>query len=88
MIKHSTVIKRIIKDGWRPVLLGAAFITSITLGATAAEAFLGWDWGNTYWGLFLGSMFLWMLKSAYDWKKVEIEWEQEKMLRDLGKKND
>jgi len=88
MIKHSTVIKRIIKDSWRFVVGAILYIGSITLLSKGAELYLGWDAENTYYALFLSTMVLWFFWEAYKYKKWQINFEQEKMMRELGKKND
>ena len=88
MIKNSTVIKRMISKGWKPVLGLTALVAAITGVSAFAEKSLGWDFDTVYWGLYLAVFVGYGLKTAYDWQRMELKWEQEKMMRDLGKKND
>lgn len=88
MIKHTTVIKRMIARGWKPALTIVGTITAISAASLFAEKTLGWDFDTVYWGLLTLVFVVGATKSYYDWQRMEIEFEQNKMLRDLGKQND
>lgn len=87
MIKNSTVIKRMIKDGWKPVAIISATIAAISFGSVQAEKAFGVDADAVYFGLIA----LWFggvaLKWLYESKKNEIEYEQRQMLRDIERKH-
>ena len=88
MIRKTTVLKRMVQKTWKPLAFGILSAGSISLLATAAEYYLNTDYNTTYWSL-LGLVFAGCFaKGAYDWTRTQIEFEQEKLLRDLGKKND
>jgi hypothetical protein len=85
MIKSSTVIKRMIKDGYKPVLYITLIIGSISGASVASNHFLGWDAEITYWSLLVALFLFTGIKWSYECKKNEIEWEQKKMMQDLSK---
>ena len=88
MIKNSTVIKRMVSKSWRPVVGTVLLITAISAASALAEQYLGWDYNAVYWGLFFAVFVGYALKISYDWTRMEIKLEQERMMRDLGKHND
>lgn len=88
MVKHGTVLKRIFADAWRPALQGAAFMVAVIGVGFAAQTFFDIEWYMASQSVFFFALFIWGLKGWYDYKKWQIESEQEQMLRDLGKKND
>jgi len=88
MVKSSTVLKRIFADAWRPALQGAAFMAAVISVGFAAQTFFDVDWYMAAQSVFLFALFIWGLKGWYDYKKWQINFEQEKMMRDLGKKDD
>ena len=87
MIKQSTVIKRMIKDGWKPVTTIAVTIGAIMFASVQAEKAFGVSSDAVYFGLVALWFGLTGLKWMYEWKKSEIKWEQEKMMRDLERKH-
>lgn len=88
MVKTSTVIKRMVSRSWKPALSIIGAIAVIMGTSTLAEAHLGWDFDTVYWSSLLALFIGYNLKGAYDWQKMEIKFEQEKLMRDLGKQND
>lgn len=87
MIKQTTVIKRMIQDGWKPVTIIVATIAAISAGSVIAEKAFGIDSGTVY----FSSVALWFLlvgiKWAYEMKRDQIAYEQKEMLRDLERKH-
>lgn len=87
MIKKSTVIKRMIQDGWKPAALIFGGVAAILATSYLAEALFGVDSNLVYWGLvmvwFVGSGIKW----AYEMKRDQIDYEQREMLRDLERKH-
>jgi FtsH-binding integral membrane protein len=88
MIRKTTILKRMVLKTWKPLAFGILSAGSISLLATAAEYYLNTDYNTTYWSLYGVLIAGFFVKSAYDWTRMQIEFEQEKMLRDLGKNND
>ena len=87
MIKQTTVIKRMIKDSWRPAATIGATVGAIFAASFLAESQLGWDANTTYWGLILAWFVLVSAKWAYEMKRDQIAYEQKEMLRDLERKH-
>lgn len=88
MIKSSTVIKRMIAKNWRPLLTAAFAVSLLTFISQMAEKMYGYDAFTVYWTLaFIGFISV-AIKWSYDWNKMELRHEQERMMRDLGKEND
>ena len=87
MIKNSTVIKRMIQDGWRPAAIITGTTAAIFGASFLAESQLGWDANKTYWGLILAWFTLTFAKWAYESKRDQIAYEQKQMLRDLERKH-
>lgn len=87
MIKNSTVIKRMIRDCWKPTALIAGVVVSFLIASWAAEKFLGLNSELVYWGL----VFVWFIGAGLKWtfeaKKSQIEIEQKQMLRDIEGKH-
>ena len=88
MVKSSTVIKRAFSDAWRPALQGAAFMAAIIALGFVGQTLFGIDWYSISLNAFFLAMFVWGVKGWYDYKKWQIEFEQEQMLKTLGKKDD
>lgn len=88
MIKSSTVIKRMASKAWKPVLIIVGITAAITGVSVLAEKTLGWDYNTVYWGLFTALFVGSGIKAFYDWQKMELKFEQDKMMRELGKQND
>lgn len=86
-MKSTTVIKRMLQDAWRPV--GIIFLTLFVIGLASVlvENAFGIDRNIVYFGLVGLWFFSTILKWGYDATKSRIEYEQNKILRDLGKKN-
>lgn len=87
MIKNTTVIKRMIKDGWRPATVITATTAAIFGASFLAEKQLGWDANTTYWSLILAWFILVSAKWAYESKRDQIAWEQKEMMRDIERKH-
>lgn len=87
MIKNSTVIKRMVKDGWKPTLIITGTVTAMLGVSHLAEALFGVDSNVVYWALAI----LWFtgvgIKWAYEMKRDQIAWEQKEMMRDLERKH-
>lgn len=88
MIRKTTVLKRMVQNTWKPLTFGVLTTAVVSALSVAGEVYMGLDYNTTYWSL-LGLVFAGCFaKGAYDWTRTQIEFEQEKLLRDLGKKND
>ena len=87
MIKNSTVIKRMVKDGFRPAATIIGTVVVIFGASFLAESQLGWDSQTTYWGLILAWFTLVSAKWAYEMKRDQIAYEQKEMLRDIERKH-
>jgi hypothetical protein len=88
MVKSSTVIKRAFSDAWKPALEGAAFMAGIIGLGFIGQWLFDIEWFKVSVNAFFLALFLWGIKAWYDYKKWQIEFEQEKMLKNLGKKDD
>lgn len=88
MIKNTTVIKRMAKASWKPIAFGVGSAVVISVLSLVAELYMGFDYDTTYWGLYAALILAFFIKSAYDITISNIKFEQEQLLRDLGKKND
>ena len=86
MIKTTTVLKRMLQSMWKPILFGAVSALVITLLSVAAELYMSVDYTRTYLGLYIVLLITLMAKYGYDWTQSSIKYEQETMLKDLGKK--
>lgn len=87
MIKSSTVIKRMIKDSWKPVLTFAVGISAVVVTSVAAQKYIGWDANTVYWSILFVLFLIAGLKWTFDSKKSQIEFEQKQMLRDIERKH-
>lgn len=87
MIKNSTVIKRMVKDSWRPAAIIAGTTAAIFGASYAAEAAFGVDADMVYWGLVLAWFVGVGVKWSFEMKRDQIKWEQERMMRDLERKH-
>ena len=87
MIKQSTVIKRMIKDGWKPMATIVSVVGAIFGASFLAEAVLGWDPNTTYWGLILAWFIGTAVKWLYEMKRDEIAYEHKELLRDIERKH-
>jgi hypothetical protein len=87
-MKSTTVIKRMVQDGWKPISIIVLTICVIALASISVENTFGIDRNIVYYGLVGLWFFGAILKWGYDATKSRIEYEQNKILRDLGKKND
>ncbi len=88
MIKSSTVIKRMIEKNWRPFLFASFAVALLTIVSQIAEQIFGYDAFAVYWTLAFIGFVGYALKWSYDWNKMELRHEQERLMRDLGKEND
>lgn len=88
MIKSSTVIKRMIDKNWKPLLTAIFAVTLLTFVSRLAESMYGYDAFVVYWTLAFIGLIGFALKWSYDWNKLELRLEQERLMRDLGKEND
>ncbi len=88
MIKSSTVFKRMVSKNWRPFAGAALFVAALTVASRLAEHMFGYDAFTVYWSLAFVCFVGFALKWSYDWNKLEIQHEQDRILRDLGKQND
>ena len=88
MIKKTTVFKRMFAAGWKPIAFGVVSATVISLLSMTAEHYMGLDYNTVYWGSYAVLMLAFFLKAAYDTTLSNIKYEQEQLLRDLGKTND
>lgn len=86
MIKSSTVIKRMISKNWKPFLVATLAVTALSFVSHAAEAMYGYDAFAVYWTLAFIFFVGYALKWSYDWNKMEIQHEQERIMRELGQK--
>ena len=87
MIKNSTVIKRMVKDSWRPALIIVSVTGLISVTSFFANKYIGWDTDTVYFSL-IGLWFLGTgLKWAYEMKRDQIAYEQKEMLRDIERKH-
>lgn len=88
MIRTSTVIKRMVAKNWKPFLTAAFAVTLLSVISRMAEQMYGLDAFMVYWTLAFIGFIGFALKWSYDWNKMELRHEQERMMRDLGKEND
>ena len=75
------VIKRMFDKAWKPFTIGAAAVAYTQLASIYISDVFAI-------GSFLGAMGALVLYTGYKWAAEDIDMEQEKMLRELGKKND
>jgi predicted membrane protein len=87
MIKTSTVIKRMVKDSWKPVSVIVGTVIAMVAVSQIAEHLTGVDSFTVYWGLILAWFVTVGIKWAFDAKRSQIEYEQKEMLRDLERKH-
>lgn len=87
MIKRSTVIKRIIKDSWRPAAIMIGTVSAFAGLSYLSERMLGWNANTVYWSFvlvwFLGAGVKWL----YEAKRDQIAFEQKEMMRDIERKH-
>jgi predicted membrane protein len=87
MIKRSTVIKRMVKDNWKPISLIAGTVTLLLIVSNIAE----YLWGVDSFNIYLGLVAVWFigtgLKWGYDAKRSQIEFEHRELLRDIERKH-
>ena len=88
MIKSSTVIKRMVEKNWKPFLTAVIAVSVLTILSQLAERMFGYDQFAVYWTLAFIGFVGYAIKCSYDWNKMELKHEQERMMRDLGKEND
>lgn len=88
MIKSTTIIKRMFSKNWRPFVGAAIFVAFLNGASHLAEYMFGYDAFTVYWSLAFVCFVGFALKWSYDLNKLEIQHEQERILRDLGKQND
>ena len=78
---RKIVIKRMFEKSWRPLTLGAAVVAYMQLASHyVGDAFALLS--------FLGAVIVFSIVTGYKWAAEDVDMEQEKMLRELGKKND
>ena len=87
MIKRSTVIKRMIKDGWKPVAGIVSMIVAVMLFSIGMSHVFGLDADVVYYFTLAVLGLVFGVKWIYEMKKADIEFEQKQMLRDLEKKH-
>jgi hypothetical protein len=87
MIKSSTVIKRMVSKNWKPFLTATFAVLVLTFVSHSAEAIWGYDSFVVYWTLAFIGFVGYALKWSYDWNKMEIRHEQERLMRELGKES-
>ena len=87
MIKQSTIIKRMIKDGWKPVSIITATIVAISVGSIMAEKAFGVESSVVYFGLVALWFLFFGIKWAYEMKKDQIAYEQRELLREIERKH-
>tara|TARA_B110000977_G_scaffold174716_1_gene228840 strand:+ start:1780 stop:2040 length:261 start_codon:yes stop_codon:yes gene_type:complete len=86
MIKTSTVLKRMVSVSWKPIVFGVVSAVVISILSIIAEQYVGFDYDNTYWGLYAVLLSVLFIKSGYEITRNSIKYEQEMILKDLGKK--
>ena len=87
MIKRSTVIKRMIKDTWKPVTYIVSMIVAVMLFSIGMSHAFGLDASMVYYSTLAVLALGFGIKWAYEWKKADIEFEQKQMLRDIERKH-
>ena len=79
----TVVLKRMAQRMWRPALAITGIVGAMIAVSELAALYLGWNSFVVYWGLFAAISFVFVLKSAYDWTAIEIEYEQQQMIKDI-----
>lgn len=87
MIKQSTVVKRMIKDGWKPFVI----ITGTVLALLGVSHLAEYLWGVDSFMVYMSLAAVWFfgsgIKWAYEMKRDQIAYEQREMLREIERKH-